>query len=70
MDLNDDEDVLEMGADGLWGEGQSARLLEHDRHNVVTDVSLPQQLERKIRDRHIDFTPPRRNHTQFAISTT
>lgn len=46
MNLNDDEDVLEMGADGLWSEGQSAWLLENDRHNVVSDVSLPQQLTR------------------------
>jgi len=50
MDLNDDEDVLEVGADGLWREGQGAGLLEHDRYNVVTDVSLPQQLERQNRD--------------------
>lgn len=44
MNLNDDEDMLEMGADGLWGEGQGAWLLEHDCHDVVSDVSLPQQL--------------------------
>ncbi len=44
MNLDDDEDMLEMGADGLWSEGLGARLLEHDRHDVVTDVPLPQQL--------------------------
>lgn len=41
VNLNDDEDVLEVGADGLRGEGQSARLLEHDRHDVVADVPFP-----------------------------
>lgn len=41
MNLDDDEDVLEMRADGLGSEGQSAWLLEHDCHDVVTDVSLP-----------------------------
>lgn len=50
MNLHDDEDVLEMGADGLWSEGHSARLLEHDRHDVVTDVALPQQLTRPNRN--------------------
>lgn len=51
MNLNDDEDMLEMRADGLWSEGQGARLLEHDCHNVVTDVSLPQQLMEQNRDK-------------------
>lgn len=46
VNLNDDEDVLEMGADGLRSKGQSTWLLEHDRDNVVTDVPLPQQLAR------------------------
>lgn len=41
VNLNDDEDMLEMWADGLRSEGQSAWLLEHDRHDVVSDVSLP-----------------------------
>ena len=50
MNLNYDEDMLEMGADGLWSEGQSTWLLENDRHNVVSDVSLPQQLMRQNQD--------------------
>lgn len=50
MNLNDDEDMLEMRADGLWSEGQGAWLLEHDCHNVITDVSLPQQLMEQNRD--------------------
>ena len=41
---HDDEDVLEVGADGLGGKGVGAGLLEHQRHNVVADVALPQQL--------------------------
>lgn len=54
MNLHDDEDVLEMGADGLRSKGHSARLLEHDRHNVVTDVALPQQLMRPNRNTDIN----------------
>lgn len=50
MNLNDDEDMLEMGADGLWSERLGAGLLEHDRHDVVADVSLPQQLMKQNRD--------------------
>lgn len=41
---HDDEDVLEVRADGLGGEGVSPGLLEHDGHNVVPDVAFPQQL--------------------------
>lgn len=39
-----DEDVLEVRANGLGGEGVSAGLLEHDGHYVVPYVALPQQL--------------------------
>lgn len=53
MNLNDDEDMLEVRADGLWSEGQGAWLLEHDCHNVITDVSLPQQLMEQNRDTEI-----------------
>lgn len=52
MNLNDDEDMLEMWANGLWSEGQGAWLLEHDCHNVVTDVSLSQQLMEQNRHTH------------------
>lgn len=41
----DDEDVLKVRADGLRGEGVSAGLLEHDGHDVVPYVPLPQQLQ-------------------------
>lgn len=41
---HDDEDMLKVRADGLGSEGVSAGLLEHDGHNVVANVSLPQQL--------------------------
>ena len=44
MRPHDDEDVLEVGADALRGEGQRARLLEHDGDDVVANVALPQQL--------------------------
>lgn len=50
MNLDDDEDMLEVRADGLWSEGQGARLLEYDCHDVVTDVSLPQQLMEQTGD--------------------
>lgn len=41
VNLDDDEDVLEMRSDGLGSEGQGARLLKHDCHDVIADVSLP-----------------------------
>lgn len=41
---HNDEDMLEVRANGLRGEGVSAGLLEHDGHNVVPYVTLPQQL--------------------------
>lgn len=42
---NDDEHMLELGADALRCEGQSSRLLKHNRHNVVADVPLAQKLK-------------------------
>ena len=45
MGPHDDEDVLEVGADALRGEGQRARLLEHDGDDVVPNVALPEQLQ-------------------------
>lgn len=50
MHPNNDEDMLEVRANGLGGEGVSTRLLEHDGHYVVPDVALPQQLV--IRKQH------------------
>lgn len=50
MNLNDDEDMLEMGADGLWSERLGSWLLEHDCHDIVTDMSFPQQLTTQNRD--------------------
>lgn len=44
MHAHDDEDVLEVRADGLGSEGMSPGLLEHDGHYVVPDVAFPQQL--------------------------
>lgn len=50
MHTDDDEDVLEVGADVLRGERQSPRLLEDDGDDVVSDVPLPQELrDRKER---------------------
>lgn len=45
MNADDDEDVLEVGADVLRGERQGSGLLEDDRHDVIPYVPLPQQLE-------------------------
>ena len=47
---NNDEDVLKVRANGLGGERVSTGLLEHNSHNVVPNVSLPQQLvnEKKV----------------------
>lgn len=53
MHPHDDEDVLEVRADGLGGEGVSPRLLEHDGHDVVPDVAFPQQLVRTRQRRQI-----------------
>ena len=41
VDPDDDEDVLEVGADVLGGERQRPGLLEDDRHDVVSYVPLP-----------------------------
>ena len=41
---HNDEDVLEVGADGAGGEGQRPGLLEDDGDDVVPDVPLPQEL--------------------------
>lgn len=39
------EHMLEVRTDGAGAEGLAARLLEHDGHNVVANVALPQELE-------------------------
>ena len=44
MHPDNDEDMLKVRANGLGGERVSTGLLEHDGHDVVTDVALPQQL--------------------------
>lgn len=44
MHPHDDEYVLKVRADGLGSEGVRTRLLEHDGHDVIPDVALPQQL--------------------------
>lgn len=44
MHPHDDEDMLKVRADDLGSEGMSAGLLEHDGHDVVAYVPLPQQL--------------------------
>ena len=41
---NNDEDMLKVRANGLGRERVSTGLLEHNGHNVVPNVSLPQQL--------------------------
>lgn len=41
---DDDEDVLELRADVLGRERKGSRFLEDDGHDVVPDVTLPQQL--------------------------
>lgn len=44
---DDDEHVLEVGADVLRGEGQRSRLLEDYSDDVVPYVPLPQELREK-----------------------
>lgn len=42
--LDDDENVLKLRTDALWGERQSARFLEDDGYDVVADVTFSEQL--------------------------
>lgn len=49
VNFNNDEDVLEMGANVFGSEGKSTRLLKHDGHNVISDVSFSEQLVRERR---------------------
>ena len=44
-DPDNNKDVLELGAHGVWREGQGTWLLEHNGDNVVADVAFPQQLQ-------------------------
>lgn len=45
MSTHDHKDVLEVGADVFGGERERPGLLEHDGDDVVSNVTLPQQLE-------------------------
>ena len=45
LDTDHNENVLEVGANATWGEGFAAFLLEDHRHNVIANVTLPQQLQ-------------------------
>lgn len=47
VNFNDDKHVLEMGANVFGCEGQSTGLLKHDGHNVISYVSLSEQLVRE-----------------------
>ena len=44
---HDDEDMLKVRANGPGGEGVSSWLLEHNGHNVVSNVAFPQQLKKQ-----------------------
>lgn len=48
MHSHNDEDMLKVGANGPGSEGVCSRFLEHNGHNVVPNVALPQQLENRI----------------------
>ena len=48
MSSDDDEHMLELRANRLGSERQSARLLKYDCNNVVANVTLPQQLLTQI----------------------
>lgn len=54
MHTDNDEDVLEVGADVLRGERLSPRLLKDDGDDVVPDVPLPQQLKDSEHEHVID----------------
>lgn len=59
---HDDEHMLEVGADGLGGEGVSAGLLEHDGHYVVAYVALPQQLVSEKQQNNIQTSIRKQSH--------
>lgn len=67
MHPNNDEDVLEVRANGLGGEGVSARLLEHDGHYVVPYVALPQQLDSRKQHSLSDNTFHLKQHPDGAF---
>lgn len=50
MRTHHQENVLEVRADSCGAEGLATRLLEHDGHNIIADMTLPQELER-VKDR-------------------
>ena len=45
LDTDHNENVLEVRANATWGEGFAAFLLEDHGHNVIANVTLPQQLQ-------------------------
>lgn len=50
MRTHHQENVLEVRADSCGAEGLATRLLEDDGHNVIADMTLPQELE-GVKDR-------------------
>jgi hypothetical protein len=40
MDSDNNENMLELGSNGLRGEGQSSRLLKDNGYYVISDVTL------------------------------
>lgn len=51
MDFDDDEHVLEVGANVFGSEREGPRLLENDGDDVIPYVPLPQQLVQRDRGR-------------------
>lgn len=50
---HNDENMLKVRANGPGCEGVGSWFLEHNSHNVVPNVTLPQQLENSIyREKH------------------
>jgi len=63
------EHMLELRANGLRSKGQSSRFLEDDCHNVVANMSLPQQLSSQttMKNYHKLFTHALSNILIFLL---
>ena len=45
--------MLKVRSDVLWCKWKSTRFLEHNCHNVISNVSLPQKLQKKKRNNEV-----------------
>lgn len=65
MRTHHQENVLEVRADCRRAEGLATGLLEHDGHNIVADMTLPQELGVKGRQMRGELCAPPRPSPSF-----